>query len=77
MQRHFSSRGEALAEVAAAKMMTHRTPLAKSVFPNPRGRGGTPGQWKPRVAEAIQPTSSPKKRGTGESGKSGVGRLEF
>ena len=25
MRRHFSNRGEALAEVAAAKMMTHRT----------------------------------------------------
>lgn len=30
MQRHFSNRGEALAEVAAVKMMTHRMPVAKS-----------------------------------------------
>jgi len=77
MQRHFSNRGEAVAEVAAAKLMAHRTPLAKCVFPNQRGRGVTPGQWKPRVAEAIHPTSSPKKRETKENGKSGVGPPEF
>jgi len=60
MQRHFSNRGERLAEVAAAKMMAHRTPAAKSVFSNQRGKGVTPGQWQSRVAEAIRPTSAPK-----------------
>ena len=49
MQRHFSSRSQALAEVAAAKMMTHRTPLTKSVSPNQRGWGVMPGQWKARL----------------------------
>jgi hypothetical protein len=61
MQRHFSNRGEALAEVAAAKMMTHRTPPLKSVFPNQRGRGVTPGPWRARVPGAIFPESSPRK----------------
>lgn len=77
MQRHFSNRGEALAEVAAAKMMAHRTALPRPVFPNLCGKGVTPGQWKPRVTESIHPTNSPKKRETRERGKSGVGLPEF
>jgi|PeaSoiMetatran63_FD_contig_51_3563017_length_772_multi_9_in_0_out_0_3 hypothetical protein len=62
MQRHFSNRGEALAELAAAKMMTHRTALAKSVSSNQRERGVKPGQWKARLPEATFPKCSPKKR---------------
>ncbi len=54
MQRHFSNRSERFAEVAAAKMMTHRMPLTKSAFPNQRKRGVTPGQWKARLREAIR-----------------------
>ena len=77
MQRHFSNRGEALAEVAAAKMMTHRMPLAKSVFPNQRGRGVTTGQWQARVPEVIFPESSPRKTESNDSGKSVVGPPEF
>jgi len=77
MQRHFSNRGEALAEVAAVKTMTHRMPLAKSVFPSQRGRGVTPGPWKARVREAIFPESSPRKGESKDSGKSVVAPLEF
>jgi hypothetical protein len=77
MQRQFSNRGEALAEVAAAKMMTHRTARTKPVFPNQRGRGVTPGQWKARLPEATFPKSSPSKRKSKESGKSSVGPPEF
>jgi hypothetical protein len=63
MQRHFSNRGEALAEVAAAKTFTHRTTWTKSAFPNQRGRGFAPEQWKPRPPEATIPKSSPSKDG--------------
>jgi hypothetical protein len=74
MQRHFSNRGEALPEVAAAKMMAHRMPLAK---PSRRGSSVTPGQWKTRVPELITTTSAANKREPKESGKSGVGPPEF
>ena len=62
MQRHFSNRGEALAEVAAVKTMTHRMPLAKSVFPSRRRKGVTLGQWQAQVPEGIGSTSPSKKR---------------
>lgn len=75
MQRHFSNRGGALTEVAATKMMAHRTPPIKSVFPNQRRRSVTPGQWKPRVAEAVHPTGSPKERVAREL-KSDIGPLK-
>ena len=77
MRRHFSNRGEALAEVAAAKMMTHQMPLAKSVFSNQRGRGVAPGPWKTQLPEAIPTTSATKKRESKDSGKSDVGPPEF
>ena len=63
MQRHFSNRGEALAEVAAAKTMTHKTTWTKRAFPNQRGRGIAPGLWKPRLPEATLPKSWPSKGG--------------
>ncbi len=77
MQRHFSNRGEALAEVAAAKMMTHRTTMTKSALPNQRRRGMAPGQWKARLPEATLPTSSPSKKESKEGGKSGAGSAEL
>ncbi len=69
MQRHFSNRGEALAEVAAAKMMTHRTTMTKSAFPNQRRSGMAPGQWKARLPEAIRSTGA-----MGITGITDVGR---
>jgi len=77
MQRHFSNRGEALAEVAAAKMMTHRTAKTTYAFPNQRGRRIVPGQWKARIPEATLPTSSPSKKESKEGGKSGPGSPEL
>lgn len=74
MQRHFSNRGEALAEVAAAKMMTHRMPVAKS---SQRGSRITPGNWKTRVPESISAMSATKKREVKEGGKSGVAPPEL
>lgn len=72
MQRHFSNRGEALAEVAAAKMMAHRMPVAKS---SQRRSSLTPEQWKTRVPELIPRTSVTNKQEP--SGKSVVGPPEF
>jgi hypothetical protein len=77
MQRHFSNRGEALAEVAAAKMMTHRTTMTRSTFPNQRGRGIAPGQWKARLPKGTLPKSSPSKKEWKEGGKSGAGSPEL
>lgn len=77
MQRHFSNRGEPLAEVAAAKMMAHRGPLAKSLLPNQRGGGVTRGGWKARVPEAIRPSSSPKVREPQDEGRSVVSQPEL
>ena len=77
MQRHFSNRGEALAEVAAAKMMTHRTTMTKSAFPNQRGRGIAPGQWKARLPEATLPKISPSKKESKEGSKTGVSLPEL
>ena len=59
MQCHFSNRGEALAEVAAAKMMTHRTTKTTYALANQRRWGIAPGQWKARLPETTFPKSSP------------------
>jgi hypothetical protein len=46
MQRHFSTRGEALAEVTAARMLARRKRSAQSAFAvSQAGRRGTPEQW--------------------------------
>lgn len=54
MQRHFSNRGEALAEMAAAKMMADRKPPTKSEWADQSGRRIAPGQWQSSV-EVIRP----------------------
>jgi len=69
MQRHFSNRGEALAETAAAKMMAHRMPVARS---SPRRSGFTPGPWKQRVPEIDFHGGAKKQGGRKERGESGV-----
>jgi hypothetical protein len=74
MQRHFSNRGEALPELAAAKMMAHRMPEAKS---RQRGNSVTSGQWKTRVPESILTTTPTKKREPKEADKSGTGPPKF
>lgn len=74
MQRHFSNRGEALAEVVAAKMIARRM-RSQSVFANRRGSNVTPGRWQARVPEAIRPIGSLKKSEPKDNGISGVGPL--
>lgn len=60
MQRHFSSRGEALAEVTAARMLARRKHPGKSVGPRV-----TTNQWfSHRVEEIHRPkTKKPKRSG--------------
>jgi hypothetical protein len=48
MQRHFSNRGEALAEAAAAKMMAGRQPSRKSVLAAKRS---TLRPWQPQASQ--------------------------
>jgi hypothetical protein len=60
MQRHFSNRGEALAEVAAAKMRAGRQPLTKSGLAKPSGPSAAAGPWQSPV-EVIRPGRAPKK----------------
>ena len=64
MQRHFSNRGEALAEMAAAKMMAHRMPVAKS---NQRRSSVTPALWKRPVPEIVSPSGAKKEGGRKEN----------
>ena len=45
MQRHFSNRGEALAEVTAARMLARRKQPAESAFPLQGRRQAEPAQW--------------------------------
>jgi len=79
MRRHFSNRGEALAEVAAAKMMTHRTTKTTYAFANQRRRSVAPGQWKARLPEATLPKISPSKskKESKEGSKTGVSLPEL
>jgi len=67
MQRHFSNRGEALAEAAAAKMIAHRMPIATS---SQRRSSFLPGPWKRRVPEIDSPSGAQKQGGRKESGES-------
>jgi hypothetical protein len=62
MQRHFSNRGEALAEVAAAKMMAGRKPPTKSGLGNQPGRRITSGQWQSQAVEVIRPAKPSTKK---------------
>lgn len=55
MQRHFSNRGEALAEIAAAKMRAGRRPPTRSGFANLPGQRIAPGQWQSPTVEVIHP----------------------
>jgi hypothetical protein len=74
MQRHFSNRGEALAEVAAAKMMAHRMPAGKS---NQRKSNFTPEQWKTPVLELIPVTDRKRTKEPKQEGKSSLGPPGF
>ena len=62
MQRHFSNRGEALAEMVAAKMMAGRKSLTKSRFAGQSGRRIAPGQWPSPAIEVIRPAEPSTKK---------------
>ena len=62
MQRHFSNRGEALAEVVAARMLARRKRFAESELTVQGGRQGKAAQWFTKPAEAPQrPKPKPPK----------------
>lgn len=54
MQRHFSNRGEALAEVTAARMLARRKPPAESASTTRGARQTKPEQWFTKQAEMTQ-----------------------
>ena len=62
MQRHFSNRGEAVAEVAAAKIITHRISKPNS---NPGQTRFFPERWPRRVlpsfSTVVSQTRKPRK----------------
>jgi hypothetical protein len=55
MQRHFSNRGEALAEVTAARMLARRKRSGKFTFAQ-AGRGGAIEKWFSQPVEPPHPT---------------------
>jgi hypothetical protein len=61
MQRHFSNRGEALAEAAASKTMAGRRPTAKSMVGAQALKRITFGQWRPHAPELIYRTGPTRK----------------
>lgn len=74
MQRHFSNRGEALAEMAAAKMMAGRKSPTKSGFADQRM---TPGQWRSPTVEVIRPARPVTKKESKPRVKSVLGPPEL
>jgi hypothetical protein len=54
MQRQFSNRGEALAEVTAARMLARRKRCAGSAFTTQGGRQGKAERWFTKPAEVTQ-----------------------
>lgn len=63
MQRHFSNRGEALAEVTAARMLAGRKQWAKSASITQDGRPGAAEQWFSQPVEApLRPKRKQPKR---------------
>ena len=54
MQRQFSSRGEALSEVTAARMLARRKAQVNSAFTARVSGRSTPEQWFPHPMEAVR-----------------------
>lgn len=59
MQRHFSSRGEALAEVTAARVLARRKQPGQSPLDTQAGRRATTNQW---FSQPVEASRRPKKR---------------
>jgi hypothetical protein len=55
MQRHFSNRGEALAEVTAARMLVGRKRSRQSAFTSQACRRTKPELWFSQPVEATRP----------------------
>jgi hypothetical protein len=66
MQRHFSNRGERLAEDVAAKMLVHHKPSAKSALINQARRLGASGNWFPQPVEVPRPPRKKQRKYTDE-----------
>jgi len=58
MQRHFSNRGEAIAEVTAARMLRRKRPLARSAVVGQVGWRTNP-QW---FSQPLKTTSRPRRK---------------
>jgi len=58
MQRHFSNRGEALAEVTATRMLVGRKGAARSEFTT-QGRRAKPEGW---FSQSAETTFRPRKK---------------
>jgi hypothetical protein len=64
MHRHFSNRGEAQAELTAARMLAGRKQSAKSAITQD-GRRGTAEQW---FSQPVEATPRPKRKKPKRSG---------
>jgi len=53
MKRHFSNRGEALAEVAAARSLTERKTSSKTIFRTKVDRRAKSQSWFPQSVEVL------------------------
>ena len=62
MHRHFSNRGEALAEVAAAKMLASRTHLTESACRTQNGKRVTTQVWSSPPADWTRRRVSNKQK---------------
>ena len=59
MQRHFSNRGEALAEVTAARMLVSRKRSPQSAFTTQACRRTKPELW---FSQPVEATPRPKRK---------------
>ena len=59
MQRHFSNRGEALAEMTAARMLAGQKRSGRSAFSTQAGRRVTSKQW---FSQPVETTHRPKRK---------------
>jgi hypothetical protein len=66
MQRHFSNRGEALAELTAARMMASRRRPRKSAFATQANRRATTMQW---FSQPVGIKPQPKKKQPNRTGE--------
>lgn len=66
MQRHFSNRGEALAEVTAARMVASRKERPGPVRIPKRGQWRASNEWLPEPSQGIYGSKKKSPRAKGE-----------